>query len=548
MSNEIGSLRALSNGESQFVGSSSGVFFINTVRRAFSTAAATAATRGSINGSPRRAPLNETSLEDFIDGPEACSYGSNEPGQDPAISEMEYYSSCCKASIDSMNKLPNHDVARQLVMTYFRMWHPLLPFLHGPSCLDELDALYVGGHGEQSKPPRSLSQAIIFHCIFQIASLDRPDLPFLASSNVRSAGQLLPALAFIALRSDLISIQALLSAQLYFIANMSLRAATTLGGLISRSVIKTGLHRCPFRYSHLSDSDRDIRKRAFWSAYALDRFLSQSLGHTLGIQDSDVDVCPPGKRDLHQPVIPSHQLHPGSPEEETILHLPANHPRRRESYSYPPGHSGHEKDSREEEELSDSGIESATDIDANRAEANSQRRLELQSVLVHYVKCSQLIGRALELFHKSIHVRAPDNRAVLFLKADIEAWGNDLPRSWLSGSTNNEGQNHRDEATVFRPDVFFSVAHQQLILLVNRPSLSLEPNSAEFSSGIQICIRASKAIIRTLERHSNLGNAIFWPGAMSAVWMSGLVVAFACQLKLHSTARAIRYVFLVYIP
>jgi hypothetical protein len=157
----------ISNGESQFVGSSSGVFFINTVRRAFSTAAATVATRGSTNDSPRRTSLNEPSLEDCIDGTEAYTYGSNEPSEDSALSEMDYYSSCCKRSVDSMSKLPNYDVARQLVMTYFRMWHPLLPFLHGPSCLLILSSVL----------PSSQNVELYLRQCFRANSIDNCVLP-----------------------------------------------------------------------------------------------------------------------------------------------------------------------------------------------------------------------------------------------------------------------------------------------------------------------------------------------------------------------------------
>ena len=84
---------------------------------------------------------------------------------------------------------------------------------------------------------------------------------------------------------------------------MSLQAASTVAGMLMRSIFYAGLHRYPFRYVQLSRHDCEIRKRLFWSAYTADRYLSQALGLSLGVQDLDIDVCLPGEDELHQPVL-----------------------------------------------------------------------------------------------------------------------------------------------------------------------------------------------------------------------------------------------------
>jgi hypothetical protein len=130
----------------------------------------------------------------------------------------------------------------------------------------------------------------------------------------------------LALRRDRASIQALLAAQLFSIATMSLHIASTVGGLIVRSLVQAGPHRCPYRYAVLSTDVKEIRKRIFWSAYVLDRFLSQALGLPLGIQNDDFDLCLPGVYKKHEPAaVPKEPCAEGSPE-ETILHLPPDHP------------------------------------------------------------------------------------------------------------------------------------------------------------------------------------------------------------------------------
>jgi transcription factor-like protein len=534
MSREIGSLRALSNGESQYVGSSSGVFFINTVRRAFSAAAASTAA----DGSTRRDERHDQPLEN--PSPEDCILGGDEQGQtgdhrddavgDPvggppdAASDLNLETPW---SLDFLQRLPDHAVARQLVLSYFRIWHPLVPFLNGPACIKDLNSMYSEEHGARLTSSQSLSRLVIFRCIFGISSLDRPDRPDLASWRC-TPQQLMPALGLVALKCDIPSVQALLSAQVYFVATMALRNASTVGGMISKSIVQSGLHRCPYRYGHLSPDDRSMRKRIIWSAYVLDRFLSQSLGHPNGIQDSDIDVCMPGSRDLHEPVI-----NPAAPASspdgaDTVLHLPSNHPERRSARDDADAENGSSNASGDDD---GQGSDNANSTEGEPV-AVTRHRQQVQAVLASHVRYSQLIGRMLELFHKSLHVRESNSRGVLFLKADLGAWGNNLddPRSsQLSSLGLGLGPD---------PAVFPFVSYHYSLLLVNRPSLSLDPDAPEFHAAIQACIAAASTIIQTMEQQANLGYPLFWPGFMSAVWMSGLVLAFAVQLKMHSATNA----------
>lgn len=141
----------------------------------------------------------------------------------------------------------------------------------------------------------------------------------------------------------------------------------------------------------------------------------------------------------------------------------------------------------------------------------------------------------METFHKSIHVRLASRQNILFLKADIDAWGNDLSQPFPGPTVEDQVQ-----PASLNQDVFFWVARQQLLLLVNRPLLSLDPDSAEFRYAAQICIGAARSIIRTLDSHMVSGGKLFWPGSIHSVWMSGLVMAFTCQLKLQSTINAVK--------
>ncbi|PKX89543.1 transcription factor domain-containing protein [Aspergillus novofumigatus IBT 16806] len=486
---EIGSLTAHSNEESQFVGSSSGVFFINTVRRAFSK---------DLDSSKISLPLPEDTLvgseESHADQSPFTARSPSVSGPSASLSQWQYDSEIAH----ELGKAPPLDMARELMMVYFKVWHPLFPFLHGPSFLRAMELLYSDSHGTEghthvnipsmSTDHRNACWTTIFQCVFNLASHLRPDLALPPESRIKSPGSMHSLLAILTRRQDLPSLQALLAAQLYLVAKMSLRTASTVGGCILRSMLHAGLHRCPFRYKELSTHDRQLRQRIFWCAYAIDRYLSQALGLPLGIQDSDVDVCAPGTHEIHSPGLhkvrdtsegsmprfvtdsPENGAQASNTAAQIELTNPQHPPQHRHSGTIDP--SEHEK---------------------------HQREIAFMS----YVESGKLTGRALELFHKSILVRSVRRSSVLILVTDVHKWWNSLPQPPLPPP---------------------HPPHQ--------PSLSLPPPSTpEFNSGLQTCIGAARGILSALRAQIDAKQALFWPGFLSAAWMAGLVLAFACQLE-----------------
>ena len=397
-----------------------------------------------------------------------------------------------------LGQAPQVAMARDLMMAYFKVWHPLFPFLHGPTFLQAMELLYSGGTTAAISPTASVNTrsspsldhrnacwTTIFQCVFNLASLLRPDLHLPAESQIESSSSVYPLLGTLSCRHDLSSLQALLAAQLYLVATMSLRTASTVGGCVLRSMLHAGLHRCPFRYKELSSHDRQLRKRIFWCAYAIDRYLSQVLGLPLGIQDSDIDVCPPGAQEVHAMASPAR----------------AGPSRTGNTPGEPQGQCGREV------------------------------------TLASYVESGKLTGRALELFHKSITVRSIRRSSVLFLTSDVHKWWNSLPRELQSSHTTISST---EELFNFAP--FFTVLYHHLILLINRPFLSLSPSSPEFCSALQTCIGAARGILTALRGQVEGQQVLFWPGFLSAAWMSGLVLAFACQLRQYVLGMGYQYV------
>ena len=129
---EIGTLKKLPNHQTAWLGSSSGVYFVNTVRRAFSAAF------GSSNlAGPNAVPASE----DILTGEDAEGRSYNGPLHD-GPSTTDPFPQLLAAGL---GKPPEQRVAIELVTSFFTTWHPLFPFLHGPSFLKDMESICEAG-------------------------------------------------------------------------------------------------------------------------------------------------------------------------------------------------------------------------------------------------------------------------------------------------------------------------------------------------------------------------------------------------------------------
>ena len=515
---EIGTLKKLSNHGTDWLGSSSGVFFVNTVRHAFS-AAFSASNSGS-------SYLPAT--EDIIAGEDASSAAVESGGpSELAADDPSAPNSIERILAAALGEPPDRNMGTELVMSFFKSWHPLFPFIHGPTFLKDMEMLYPPKNqllAEASKPSKmsypseradrasvDLRKSILFQLIINIAGLDHPEISLPLKSRINSSADVARLAGVLSFRHDIATVQALLAAELYLVATMALREASVIGGMVNRAVFNAGLHRCPLRYAQLSMEDCEIRKRIFWTHYALDRHLSQSLGYPLTIQDSDIDVCLSGTSELHRRVTRNVLM---SPSKEMRLHMPTTVTSSQSDVVRP---------------RADAGPATASNS------LGGQEKQRREATLRSYVQYGRLTGRIVELFHKSIHARFPQREDILYLTSDIETWWNDLP-GFLSGEDMEDVPIHQQ---IFSS--FFTVLYQNLLLLINRPALSLDPASADFQHGLQVCIKASRTMLSALKVHKSRGFTMIWPGLLSANWMAGLIIAFACQLGKYPVSRACLY-------
>ncbi|EME80908.1 uncharacterized protein MYCFIDRAFT_189262 [Pseudocercospora fijiensis CIRAD86] len=487
---ETGSLTQPSpHHERRFIGSSSGVYFINTVRKAFEV---------SQQEEPSRLPAAEETVggeDDFA----PSARNSPERGQGFELNINGQRAIEINSSTQ-LGSLPPYATAQQAIVEYFKTWHPILPFLSGPAFLASMDALYqdprtAKGSGRISADRQRLCSLIIFQCILAIGTFSLP-IALPSQSSLPSKSNLLSLVASLASRHDILTIQTLLAAQVYCVSTLSLRTASTIGGILSKLLFHAGMHRCPYRYPQLSNEDRDLRKRILWSAYSIDRYLCQALGIPVSLSDSEIDVCVSGRREVHGT----------TPTDLNGVPLPTP--------SAEPNALGSNS-----EHANAAGPHADVMDDANR-------RLEV--ILANFVEYGRLVGNLMELFHISLHSRKNDPRKILFLRSDVDKWFNSMP----SEPTPSYANTGADEQIIrFLP--FLHVLYEQLKISIHRPSLSLPRSTPEFHHSLQVTIRAAKRTILAMERQTNL----FWPGYVASVWMSGLIISFACQIGMYNTSQ-----------
>jgi hypothetical protein len=276
---EVGLMRSVRGDKfSGFVGSASGIYFIRSVYGALRKPGLAAFT--SV----------DTPASDVV------------PGEDDQLSTVLPHEAQRLWKSDEVLSRPRTSASYQELVemsgSYFANWHKLYPFLHAPTVLG-----YLEQFSEELCPDSSASQnlhSVILRSIMSISLADqrqagRPSkLQYPADIVYASYDAAVDSLQHVLTKpTSILGLQAAISVQLFLVSMLRLNAASRLGGLINRMALQLGLHRCPARYTSFSTAEKELRQRIFWSLYTVDRFICQSMGLPLGINDDDVDVCFP---------------------------------------------------------------------------------------------------------------------------------------------------------------------------------------------------------------------------------------------------------------
>lgn len=276
---EVGLMRSIPGDRlSSFVGSASGIYFIRSVYGAIRGAHPTSSTQG------------ETPESEIVPGEDdhLPSVLPNAPGQlwrDDEVTTRDL-------SEVSFQELVEWSAS------YFANWHPFYPHLHAPTILEYFEE--ISQEGEHSGDDSSNFRTTILRSIMSISLADLRQSnwsgtnPYPTQLVFESYDAAVDSLQHVLSRpTTLLSLQAAISVQLFLASMLRLNAASRLGGLVIRMALQLGLHRCPTRFPAFSSDEKEHRQRVFWSLYAVDRFICQSMGLPLSLHDDDVDVCYP---------------------------------------------------------------------------------------------------------------------------------------------------------------------------------------------------------------------------------------------------------------
>jgi hypothetical protein len=87
------------------------------------------------------------------------------------------------------------------------------------------------------------------------------------------------------------SVQARLAQCIHLLASSRINQAWYIFGTATQMIAALGLHRKPTVKSRIipDHDEASLRKRVFWSAYTLDRYLSVILGRPRVLRDEDID-------------------------------------------------------------------------------------------------------------------------------------------------------------------------------------------------------------------------------------------------------------------
>jgi len=186
--------------------------------------------------------------------------------------------------------------------SYFDNWHPAFPFLHAPSLLDYFRMVAQRGVDTASSHASTGLQYVILRSVMSISAVDRRqttsvlEVPHAVPSTLvfHSFNDAINSTMMVLTEeSSILSLQALVSVQLFLVTMHRYNAASRLEGLAVRIAFQLGLHQCPMQLRLPSDKESELRKRLFWSIFCIDRYTCIRLGTPLGIRSEDMNVCYP---------------------------------------------------------------------------------------------------------------------------------------------------------------------------------------------------------------------------------------------------------------
>ncbi|KAL7818539.1 fungal-specific transcription factor domain-containing protein [Trichoderma gracile] len=236
-------------------------------------------------------------LDQFVSFPQGSSIFTFGDAPLPYLDSMQREAPYFDPTLYMM--LSRSDTTR-LVQRYFDFAVPVDRFLHQQTIESWLEELYETKGRMHNREDASTRTAVLF-MVFALAQAHMSARPTSDDADV-SVRYFLAAHQLLSREQGAIrlaSIQARLLQCLWLLSESRINHCWNLFGTAARLAYAIGLH----RKRHADRIDRievECRRRTFWSAYALDNYLSMALGRPRTFHDDDIDQELPSCVDDHQ--------------------------------------------------------------------------------------------------------------------------------------------------------------------------------------------------------------------------------------------------------
>lgn len=244
LADDLGKLTLDADGQTRYVGGSSGFYLLEAVREY----------QAKASGQPY----------DDSKGMRTVFWRASQGKKEYPTTEPEY---------------PSSDVVDHLIELYFEFVYPQMPIVHRPTFLKEVQM-------------RDTITDPSWRCLFlnilanAVSFTDRPELKEKGKEFHSGAKYYMDDTMNSA---RLVSLQALVYMCMYLQSNAAASPVWMLLGAAVRFGQELGLHRDASRWN-FTPIEQEIRKRVFWALYVADRQSAVGLGRPFSIQDFDCDV------------------------------------------------------------------------------------------------------------------------------------------------------------------------------------------------------------------------------------------------------------------
>ncbi|KAF5640181.1 positive regulator of purine utilization [Fusarium sp. NRRL 25303] len=183
--------------------------------------------------------------------------------------------------------LPDYQTAVKLSNAYFQNIHPQYPFLHEPT-FRLWETVLEHPFEAMSRLGYDPVPLYFLNMVYAIGALLKPSLGYSAEQLYVSA---MLYIDDIICNDNLECIQAILCSAAYSLRSEKGTSHWKLGGQALRQCVNLGYHRNQKRLrSTLDPLQRELQKRAFWSAYVMECSAAVMLGRPLSLHYQEIDA------------------------------------------------------------------------------------------------------------------------------------------------------------------------------------------------------------------------------------------------------------------